>query len=110
MELITGGKYQGKRKYALNTLRVSEDRIVEGLNEKVRELLKEGKDPESYAKALLEEKPDAVIICDEVGCGVIPLEEKDREYRIAMGRLECFLSERAEHVYRVAAGLGIKLK
>ena len=54
--------------------------------------------------------PDGVIICDEVGCGVTPLDRTDREWRERVGRTCCRLAERAEAVYRVRCGLGARIK
>ena len=110
MELITGGIYQGKKEYALNVLKVPEKNIIDNFNETVKELLSDGKDPDFYIDDILKNHPDAVIIVDEVGCGIIPLDKTERNYRVVLGRLTCTLSENAEHVYRVTAGLGIKLK
>lgn len=110
MLLIIGGKYQGKRDYAVNELKTATENIVGDFNENVRKIVFEGGDPSEYLERILEEKPEACVLYDEVGCGIIPLDPKEREYRIAAGRLACVLSEKAEQVYRVVAGLGIRLK
>ena len=54
--------------------------------------------------------PGGVLICDEVGCGVTPLDRNDRVWREAVGRLCCELAARAEAVYRVHCGVGVRLK
>lgn len=59
---------------------------------------------------LLNKNPKLMIICDEVGCGIIPMERSEREYREAVGRVLCLLSKRAESVERVMAGIPIKIK
>jgi len=51
-----------------------------------------------------------IIICDELGCGIIPLDASDRQYREDVGRIMCSLAEKAGHVYRVICGIGQKLK
>ncbi len=58
----------------------------------------------------LDSHPDCVIICDEVGGGIVPLKESDRKYREKVGRVCCRLAERAEAVYRVFCGIGTKIK
>ena len=50
------------------------------------------------------------MICDEVGCGVVPLERADRERREAIGRLCCQLAQKAQAVYRLQCGLAMRLK
>lgn len=133
MVLITGGKYQGKREFAVNILKFPQEKIIDNLNEKVMESVREKTAPEeliesvrakstseepaenvrtkSEIEELIEDIPeDSAVIIDEAGCGIIPADPLEREYREKMGRIGCLLSERAESVYRVAAGLGIRLK
>ena len=50
------------------------------------------------------------VICDEVGCGVVPMERHDRERREAIGRLCCQLAQEAQAVYRLQCGLAMRLK
>lgn len=51
-----------------------------------------------------------VVICQETGCGVIPMARAERERREALGRLCCQLAQQAEAVWRVTCGLGMRLK
>lgn len=51
-----------------------------------------------------------VVICNEVGCGVVPVDNADRAWREAVGRACCTLAERAERVIRVQCGIGIVIK
>ncbi|MEA5049850.1 MAG: bifunctional adenosylcobinamide kinase/adenosylcobinamide-phosphate guanylyltransferase [Oscillospiraceae bacterium] len=57
--------------------------------------------------ALLEKQ---VVVCDEVGSGVIPAGRAEREGREAAGRLCVLLAQRAEHVVRIVCGLPAVLK
>lgn len=59
---------------------------------------------------LLAHFPQIVIICDEVGYGVIPLEREQRIYREAVGRLLCDLAQRAEKMERIVGGFPIRIK
>ena len=54
--------------------------------------------------------PEGVLIWDEVGCGVTPLDRGEREWRELTGRICCELAESAQAVYRVRCGLGVRLK
>ena len=91
--LIIGGAYQGKRKVAENLY--ADLPRIENLHEIVRKMLKEDKDPLSLADTLC----GHVITCDEIGCGIVPI---DRE---AVGRLCCALAQKADAVVRVIAGV-----
>ena len=57
--------------------------------------------------ALLEKQ---VVVCDEVGCGVVPMEAEQRLWRERTGRLTCALAKRARRVERILCGLPMVLK
>lgn len=112
MILIVGGFAQGKLAFAKEKLGVTgygdgeftEENCVYRLHTMVMQESFE-KDLETYLRA----HPDAVLICDEVGCGIVPMEKADREYREKVGRVGCMLAKRAEAVYRVVCGIGTRL-
>ena len=112
MVLIIGGMAQGKLDFVRRQLGVTawstgvlgaEDCIY-GLQDVLRA------QPEADVDGWLRAHPDGVFICDEVGCGVTPLDRTDREWRERVGRTCCRLAERAEAVYRVRCGLGARIK
>lgn len=51
-----------------------------------------------------------IIIIDDIGSGVVPLELADRLWRERCGRLYCRLSEEAVYVQRVWAGIPQTIK
>ncbi len=55
-------------------------------------------------------RADAIIICDEVGLGIVPVIKEERVYRQAVGRLCCRLAEKADSVERVFCGIAMKIK
>lgn len=117
MILVVGGAYQGKEEYAANTF-PEKYKMIKDYQEIIREQLKAGKEPLEEAKRLLagkdREKPDEsekfVILCDEVGCGIVPMDAFERKWREQTGRVCCFLAERAEQVIRVQCGIGTVLR
>ena len=102
--LIIGGAYQNKnevaRRYYPDLAR------VEDLHVRVRETLAAGEDP----MALLDGLRGKVTVCDEVGCGIVPLRREDEAWREAVGRLCCALAEEADAVIRVLAGVPQAIK
>ena len=50
------------------------------------------------------------IVCNELGCGVVPMERSDRAWREKTGRLLCELAKQAPEVYRVTAGIAVRIK
>ena len=109
MRLIIGGKGQGKLDYALSlgygpedvaTSLPTDKPILYGLQNLTRE-----------NEALqAEDIPDCIVICDELGCGVVPLDPAERAWRERTGRLCCELAKRADRVDRVFCGIAMGLK
>lgn len=129
MKLILGGYAQGKLGYAQRELaplgaRVYEGRlpgreeqaqegetvIVNRLHVWVWECLAKGKEPEKELADFLKRCPGCILICDEIGNGIVPVEEKERAFRERMGRIQTCLARQAEEVIRVLCGIGQKLK
>ena len=65
---------------------------------------------EACLRSLLVENASAVLIMDEVGCGIVPLDAFERQYREVVGRVGCRLAQEASHVERIVCGLGQVLK
>lgn len=97
--LIIGGAHQGKAALAKRLYPALP--LVQNLHERVRAELAAGRDP----MKLLEILRGCVVTCDEVGCGVVPIDRADEAYREAVGRLCCALAAGADAVMRVTAGL-----
>jgi adenosyl cobinamide kinase/adenosyl cobinamide phosphate guanylyltransferase len=62
------------------------------------------------AKDLMERNPDVVLVSNELGYGVVPIDAFDRKYREGTGRLCCLLAKEATEVHRVVCGLGQVIK
>lgn len=114
MVFIVGGAYQGKSAYARQSF--GGYRIVNAYHECVREQLMAGENPMEQVRLMLEEAAQnglldkMVVISDELGYGIVPVEREERVYRETNGRVNCYLAERAETVYRVIAGIATKIK
>jgi adenosyl cobinamide kinase/adenosyl cobinamide phosphate guanylyltransferase len=73
-------------------------------------MLKEGEDIYSLVDRILANNPDIVIIVDELGCGIVPMDPYDRMYRELTGRICCKLAKEAKEVHRVISGIGMVIK
>lgn len=111
MVLVIGGCYQGKTEYVKKHFNENYV-IVEDYHQKIQKQLEEGKDPFVEFDRLIEEEDlnRLVLICDEVGAGVVPMEQKERIYRETVGRICCKAAQLSEEVIRVYAGIGTKIK
>lgn len=59
---------------------------------------------------IYEANPDIILICDEVGGGIVPLKKEDRIYRETVGRALCCAVKKSDRVERVMYGIGQCLK
>ena len=64
---------------------------------------------ERFADLLYEKNPDILIVSNELGCGIVPMEKKDRLWRETCGRVCTALAARADEVVRVVCGVGQKI-
>ena len=64
----------------------------------------------SLGKELYEKNPQIVVVTDEVGYGIVPMEAEERAWREACGRVCTVLAQQAEEVVRVCCGIGRRIK
>ena len=86
--------------------------ILNHLHLWVRDLLDEGMEEEKIQTTILswiKSNPDAIVICDELGNGIVPIKQ-ERVWREQTGRLMIELAKQAERVERILCGLGQRLK
>ena len=105
MKLYVGGAHQGQEALARR-----ENPGAQIISD-VHLLLKDyAGDPWAFAEDFFCRHPDAVIVADEIGCGVVPVDGNDRAWREAAGRALCVLAQRSETVTRVICGIGVRIK
>ena len=67
-------------------------------------------DINELAGKLISTNPDLVVVCDEVGYGVVPIDASDRNYRESVGRVCTKLASFSGKVHRVVCGVGTVIK
>ncbi len=126
MILVTGGAFQNKKQTSCELFGIAEVDVLDGGScgleeifscralEKfhlyVKRYLKAGKEPEKLASELTEKNPQILIVTDEIGYGIVPLEKENRYWREQTGRICCTLAAQAETVVRVVAGIPTVIK
>lgn len=123
MIFIIGGAFSGKSDYVKERFSLdacdcagASPKTLEGaaaiknFHLFVKGAVKEKRDMYFEIDVILKANPDIVIISDEVGSGVVPVDKFEREYREAVGRVHCYLAKKAEEVVRVVCGIGQTLK
>ncbi|MBD5550419.1 MAG: hypothetical protein HDQ96_04470 [Lachnospiraceae bacterium] len=127
MKLVIGGTAQGKLEYVLLKYDVQKNMVWNGvlpnemeLNENIviinhfhqwiKSRMISGGCPEDEIMSFLDCHEDCIIICDEIGNGIVPIDAFEREYRERVGRILVQLAKRAEGVERIICGIGQKIK
>lgn len=135
MELIVGGSGQGKLDCALRHMRAAgcphplivdaaraarqEEHLLSEAELRqaqragcivgnLQELTRREPSPErlrALTEHLAGQLRHCIFLCEEIGCGVVPLEREERQWRERTGRLCCVLAERAGGVTRVICGM-----
>ena len=139
MKLIIGGLAQGKLHYALQKEGNEQCIIFDGVLPEEKEIQEAWKKPDSEEKMLVinhfhhvvkqelagkrtpeeleayvmefvEKHPEAILICDEIGNGIVPVDAFERTYREQTGRILIRLAQKADEVVRVLCGIGQRIK
>lgn len=136
MRMVIGGAGQGKMEYAIRTFHLEESDFIDGgtcrkeelfqaaavnhFHLLVRRLMQDGSlayggegsglRMADFAQEIFRRNPSIIIVSDEIGCGIIPLDPQERDWREADGRICTALAELSERVDRVICGIGMRLK
>lgn len=110
MELYIGGYKQGKLRYVLTKHPNAEDRVFNDLHLWIKKMMKDGQDAQGEVMRYIDQNPDCIIICDEVGNGIVPVDGFERAYRENVGRILIEVAKRADRVERITCGLGQRIK
>ena len=91
--------------------RVGSDRKgVVNFHEFIRAEMKKNEDVSDLAEKLIQCNPGVLLVSDEVGYGVVPIDAFDRAYREAVGRICTKLAAYSDEVTRVVCGIGTVIK
>ena len=120
MILIIGGAYQGKLKYTMDRYLLDDDdifycenkgridfckKVIYGLDSLILCQLKSGIDPAAYIDENIDEIKDKIVICTDIFCGVVPVEDLLRRWRDETGRIMIRLANEADSVIRIFLGI-----
>ncbi|NLT15183.1 MAG: cobinamide kinase [Clostridiales bacterium] len=114
MILVIGGLASGKRSYVRKEFGFGDSDMADGVLDSrpvlfnLQNLVFKAPDSiEALLPSLLLKK---VVICNEVGSGVVPVDKAERIAREATGRLCVALAEQAEKVIRLCCGVPAVIK
>lgn len=126
MIMITGGAFQGKTEFAKKIFSLNDNDIIDGktcvfddifsakcvvnFHMFIKRLMHDNIDPMKFSEKIIRDNSQIIIIINEIGCGIIPIEKFDRIWRETVGRTGCFIAENSEKVIRVNCGIPMYLK
>ena len=125
MIFVIVGYAQGKMAFVKETWKVEEENIFHGtvpekqgqeltvmndFNQWVRTIWNREEHPKDVVEAWLKNHPKGIIISDEIGNGIVPMEKEERLFRDFMGNVQIMIAKQSEEVYRVICGIGQKIK
>ena len=84
--------------------------MIYHFHEYIKRRMQEGLPYKEMAGDLIRRNPDLVIVTNELGYGVVPVDAFDRQYREDVSRLCCELAAASDQVWRVCCGIGTCIK
>lgn len=126
MKLITGGANQGKLDYAKKIYNLNDNDVCSGkefclstnstvkciydYQLLVKKIIDLDQDPIAFTKQLIFKYPNLIIILNEIGSGIIPIDKENRVWREQVGKAGCLIAKNAESVERIVCGIPQVLK
>ena len=124
MVLVLGAAHAGKREAARKLYNVTEFESGESCecsqamaasavcdyHVLVRRLLHAGESPQDFTKRYISAHSDGIILMNEIGCGIVPLEREERIWREECGICARIIAENANTVIRVICGIPQAIK
>ena len=119
--LIIGGVYQGKLDYALKRFNAAENdiyradvhntdipngkKIIYEIDKWILAMIKDGMDVSTNIKEFIAKNINAVVICNDISCGVVPVDPVLRKWRDEVGRAMAMLVKDSDEVIRLFCGI-----
>ena len=124
MTLIIGGAYQGKLAFARETFSLAEEDVftcsgteidfskpcINALEEFTLACIRQGADPIACLREHRAQWERTIFICQDLFCGVVPIDTELRVWRHTTGLVCQYLSREADRVSRIFCGLEQRLK
>lgn len=126
MILITGGAFQGKTDYVMKNYNIfqsdiksgkimslseySEIKCINNFHILIKRLLDNFIDPIKVAKDIIMKNPEIIIIINDIGNGIVPIEKSERIWREQVGKTGCYLAKKSDEVIRIICGCAVKIK
>ena len=124
MNLVFGGAYQGKLSWAVKAYGLKQEDLFDcgdglpsvpaaclyHLEEFSLRCLRAGKNPVEELENCRDLWENGVLVCRDIGSGVVPIDPLERAWREENGKMLRYLASQADRVSRIFCGLEERLK
>lgn len=125
MILIIGGAYQGKLDYVLERFSTKENqiyrcnsedtsipdgKIIYKIDRWILALIQADANVAKNVNNFISTNKDAIIICNDISCGIVPIDAVMRKWREETGRALAVLARQSNEVIRLFCGIPSKIK
>ena len=126
MVLIIGGAYQGKLDYALKRFGLKKGdvyfcsdidaasphgkKIIYEVDKWILALTREGGNVTEKIASFIAENVDAIVICNDISSGVVPIDPILRSWREEVGRAVGCLAQNSDEVVRLFCTIPTRIK
>lgn len=126
MVLVIGGAYQGKLDYVKQKFDIQDNdiyfctdeniqidfdkKVICGIHKFVLAMIKNNKQPILYIQQNIDKFKNKIIICDDISCGIVPIDCEKRMLREQIGHCLSIFSKNSNKVVRLFCGIPTELK
>jgi adenosyl cobinamide kinase/adenosyl cobinamide phosphate guanylyltransferase len=126
MILVFGGAYQGKLSYTQERFGFTDEdvyrcrdectalpsgrKVIYEIDQWILALVRAGNDVAAEVRQLIDDNPDAVIVCNDISCGIVPMGADMRKWREAVGRSMAVIAGSSDEVIRLFCGIPQQVK
>lgn len=126
MIFVIGGVFQGKTEFVLERFQIQDQDMINGedcaldqiytakainhFERLMKRLLQNKVELYQIVDKLIDENNNCIVISTEIGCGLVPIDQFEREYREIVGRMCCKIAKSSSKVYRVQCGIATKIQ
>lgn len=126
MILVIGGAYQGKLEYVKEQFKINDKdificnkentninfdkKVIYKFELLILSLIKNNIEPMEFINENFENLKNKIIICEDMSCGVVPIEYEMRLLRDKLGQILVLFSKNSDKVVRIFCGIAMDLK
>ena len=108
MILVIGARGAGKRKYVSENF--CDTKVLWDFHYVVKDEIKNNTDMACFIDNIIKEYKEGIIVCDEIGCGIVPANDLEIRWRDECGRCLVEIAKKADSVIRLCCGIAQKIK